>query len=80
MVLCFFDAAACLCRLSSAPELTERCDSATTLGKEIGKTGMSAVVDDGNNITFWPLSEAIGFEVLEADLTAPLDNGVIFRL
>ena len=41
---------------------------------------MSAVVDDGNNITFWALSEAIESEVLEADLPAPLDDGVKFRL
>ena len=48
--------------------------------KEIGKADMSAVVDDGNKITFRPLSEAIGAEVLGADLTAPLDDNVKSRL
>ena len=48
--------------------------------KEIGKFDMSAVVDDGNNIAFRPLSEAMGAEVLGADLTAPLDDSVKSRL
>ena len=48
--------------------------------KEIGKADMSAVVDDGNKITFRPLSEAIGAEVLGTDLTAPLDDSVKSRL
>ena len=41
---------------------------------------MSAVVDDENNIALRSLSEAIGAEVLGADLTAPLDDGAKSRL
>ena len=79
-VLCFIDAAACLCSLSSLQELTDRCDDATVFGEEIGKTDMSAVVCRGNNIAFRPLSEAMGAEVFGADRTASLDDGVKLRL
>ena len=41
---------------------------------------MSAVADDGHKFACRPLPEAIGYEVLSADLKALLDDGVKSRL
>ena len=41
---------------------------------------MSAVADDGHKFACRPLSEAIGSEVLSADLKALLGDGVRSRL